>query len=236
MEPSTLDPRQKDRLSLEGPHETPRFWKPAFASKRSAWLARLVEQCWHVSIKGVFHTERTVRSVTRISIFSGWCLFWSARFALQCKKNFFELFWNVRLFLLWRAVCFKIIFVSCTTGSPSAVCVGSGFRGHLSISVLCQINAKSLKDMKSSCLSICTGSIKDNEGRYFLHYYMWFGPLLFEFYHMYSNRILFTVGNVDRDIGRYSGRQSVDSRSILGRHSVDSRSTLGRYSVDSRST
>ena len=45
-------------------------------------------------------------------------------------------------------------------------------------------------------------------------------------------RILFTVGNVDRDIGRYSGRQSVDSRSILGRHSVDSRSTLGRQSVD----
>ena len=33
--------------------------------------------------------------------------------------------------------------------------------------------------------------------------------------------ILFTVGNVDRDIGRYSGRYS-------GRHSVDSRSTLGR--------
>ena len=34
-------------------------------------------------------------------------------------------------------------------------------------------------------------------------------------------RILFTVGNVDRDIGRYggrhSGRQSVDTRSILGR-------------------
>ena len=29
--------------------------------------------------------------------------------------------------------------------------------------------------------------------------------------------ILFTVGNVDRDIGRYSGRHSVDSRSTLGR-------------------
>ena len=52
----------------------------------------------------------------------------------------------------------------------------------------------------------------------------------------YWIRILFTVGNVDRDIGRYSGRYSVDSRSILGRHSVDSRSTLGRYSVDTRST
>ena len=120
--PSTWNPRQKDRLSLEGPHETPRFWKPAFASKRSAWLARLVEQCWHVSIKGVFHTERTVRSVTRISIFSGWCLFWSARFALQCTNNFFELFWNVRLFLLWRAVCFKIIFVSCTISLSFSLC------------------------------------------------------------------------------------------------------------------
>ena len=36
-----------------------------------------------------------------------------------------------------------------------------------------------------------------------------------------NRRILFTVGNVDRDIGRhsdrYSGRHSVDSRSILGR-------------------
>ena len=79
--------------------QTPRFWKPAFASKRSAWLARLVEQCWHVSIKGLFHTERTVWYVTRILIFSGCCLFWSARFALQCKNIFFDLFWNVRLFL-----------------------------------------------------------------------------------------------------------------------------------------
>ena len=35
-----------------------------------------------------------------------------------------------------------------------------------------------------------------------------------------ENWILFTVGNVDRDIGRYSGRYS-------GRHSVDTRSTLG---------
>ena len=79
--------------------QTPRFWKPAFASERSAWLARLVEQCWHVSIKGLFHTERTVWYVTRILIFSGCCLFWSARFALQCKSILFDLFWNVRLFL-----------------------------------------------------------------------------------------------------------------------------------------
>ena len=79
--------------------QTPRFWKPAFASERSAWLAPLVEQCWHVSIKGLFHTERTVWYVSRILIFSGCCLFWSARFVLQCKNIFFDLFWNVRLFL-----------------------------------------------------------------------------------------------------------------------------------------
>ena len=39
--------------------QTVRFWKPAFASKRNAWLAGLVEQHWHVSIKGLFHTERS---------------------------------------------------------------------------------------------------------------------------------------------------------------------------------
>ena len=48
--------------------------------------------------------------------------------------------------------------------------------------------------------------------------------------------ILFTVGNVDRDIGRYSGRHSVDSRSTVGRYSVDTRLILGRHLVDSRST
>ena len=35
------------------------FQKPAFTSERSAWLARLVEQYWHVSIKALFHTERS---------------------------------------------------------------------------------------------------------------------------------------------------------------------------------
>ena len=53
--------------------QTPQFWKPAFASERSTWLARLDEQCWHVSIKGLFHTERTVWYVTRKLIFSGCC-------------------------------------------------------------------------------------------------------------------------------------------------------------------
>ena len=51
--------------------------------------------------------------------------------------------------------------------------------------------------------------------------------------------ILFTVGNVDRDIGRYSDI-AVDTRSTVGRYSVDTRSTLGwqsvDISVDSRST
>jgi len=79
--------------------QTPRFWKPAFTSERSAWLARLVQQCWHVSIKGLFHTERTVWYMTRILIFSGCCLFWSARFSLslQCKIILFNFFWNTKL-------------------------------------------------------------------------------------------------------------------------------------------
>ena len=51
---------------------------------------------------------------------------------------------------------------------------------------------------------------------------------------------VFVVGNVDRGIGRYSGRhsgrQSVDTRSTVGRYSVDNRSIVGRQSVDTRST
>lgn len=39
-----------------------------------------------------------------------------------------------------------------------------------------------------------------------------------------SSRVLFTVGNGDRDIDRYSGRQSLDGRSTLCRDAVDSRS------------
>ena len=62
------------------------FWKPAFASVRSAWLARLVEQYWHVSIKGLFYTERSFTD-------------WSARFTLQGKSIFFTFFWNAKLFL-----------------------------------------------------------------------------------------------------------------------------------------
>ena len=50
-------------------------------------------------ILGLFHAERTVWYVARILIFSGCCLFWSARFALQCKSILFDLFWKVRLFL-----------------------------------------------------------------------------------------------------------------------------------------
>ena len=89
--------------------QTPWFWKPAFTGERSAWLARLVEQCWHVSIKGLFHTERTVWYVSRILILSGCCLFWSARFVLQCKNIFFDLFWNVRLFLRLNKGSFNLI-------------------------------------------------------------------------------------------------------------------------------
>ena len=46
-----------------------------------------------------------------------------------------------------------------------------------------------------------------------------------------ETRIMFTVGSVDR----YIGRQSMDSRSIVDRQSIDSRSTVDRKSIDSRS-
>ena len=55
------------------------------------------------------------------------------------------------------------------TGSPSALCVDSGFRGHLvefGRSILELLGyylmpnkCKNLKDMKSSCLSVCTNSL-----------------------------------------------------------------------------
>ena len=87
--------------------------------------------------------------------------------------------------------------VTLFTGSPSAICVGSDFRGHLVefgrnilellVYYLMLNKCKNLKDMKSSCLSVCTSSLYDNEGRYFSHYYMRFGPLMFKSYHMYSN-------------------------------------------------
>ena len=46
---------------------------------------------------------------------------------------------------------------------------------------------------------------------------------------------MFTVGSVDRSIGRHSVDIAVDSRSIVGQDSDDSRSTLGRDTIDSRS-
>ena len=45
--------------------------------------------------------------------------------------------------------------------------------------------------------------------------------------YLWTKWILFTVGNVDREI---SVDIAVDPRSIVGRHSVDTRSTVGRYS------
>ena len=83
------------------------FWKPVFASERSAWLARLVEQYWHVSIKGLFHTERSCM-VRDASSCGNCCLFWLARFTLQCKSIFFNFFWNTKLFLrLYKGTGFR---------------------------------------------------------------------------------------------------------------------------------
>ena len=88
--------------------------------------------------------------------------------------------------LLYSAVSHSIggnhLVINLTTGSPSAIYVGSGFRGHLVefgrnklelLAYYLMLNkCKNLKDMKSSCLSVCTSSLYDNEGRYFLNYYM----------------------------------------------------------------
>ena len=56
--------------------QTPRFWKPAFVSECSAWMARLVEQYWHMSIKGLFHTDRSwkvrdTHKFTVVVVYSG---------------------------------------------------------------------------------------------------------------------------------------------------------------------
>ena len=67
--------------------QTPRFWKSAF------------EQYWHVSIKGLFHTERScVERDTHLSC--GCCLFWLASsvvtdplFSLQSPSSSGDKIW-----------------------------------------------------------------------------------------------------------------------------------------------
>ena len=50
---------------------------------------------------------------------------------------------------------------------------------------------------------------------------------------------MFTVGSLDRYLGRYIGRLSTDTRPIyrprVGRESVECRSSVGRLSVECRS-
>ena len=53
---------------------------------------------------------------------------------------------------------------------------------------------------------------------------------------LYPPLIMFTIGRVDRSIGRYSGRDSDDSRSTVSRESVergiDYRPSISRYFDD----
>ena len=80
--------------------QTPRFWKPAFASERSDWLARLVEQYWYVSMKGLFHTERSCMVCDThvvVVVYSGRqdlldlpSFFWNAKFFLRLNKGFWS--------------------------------------------------------------------------------------------------------------------------------------------------
>ena len=57
-------------------------------------------------------------------------------------------------------------------------------------------------------------------------------------YIFYSSNfwIMFTVGNVDRYIGRHSGRQSIDTRSTVDRESTDYPSSVDRVSIECQST
>ena len=85
-----------------------RFWKPAFASERNDWLARIVEQYCHVSIKGLFSYWEVIYGTwhTRCDC----CLVWSARFTL--------LFWNAKLFLrLHKAIRSFNLFSKVPLGS-----------------------------------------------------------------------------------------------------------------------
>ena len=80
--------------------QAPRFWKSAFTSERSAWLARLVEQYWHVRSKVCFILRGHGWYVTRIVL---WLLFILVGKICppmhKCKSIFIGLFWNVKLFL-----------------------------------------------------------------------------------------------------------------------------------------
>ena len=94
--------------------QSPPFWKSAFASECSAWLARLVQQYWHVSIKDFFHTERS-------------CMVSDTRFALDCKSIFFDLFWaKVALFYCHFLISCRVSFVlrSFYKGYSSFLCRG----------------------------------------------------------------------------------------------------------------
>ena len=74
--------------------QTPRFWKPTFASERSTWLARLVKQYWRVSIKGFIlrgHVESIFLSRVEGSMSRARVPCWGSRVTFFFPKtSFFE--------------------------------------------------------------------------------------------------------------------------------------------------
>ena len=91
--------RGRGRKEGNACRQTPRFWKLAFASERSGWLARLVEQYWNVSIKVFFHTDRScmVRDKHLPAV-----VVYSSRQDLPSNAtafNFLNFFWNSKFFL-----------------------------------------------------------------------------------------------------------------------------------------
>ena len=82
------------------------------------------------------------------------------------------------MYLSINVLC-KHDFCVCVHSQPKRTMCGFGLQRSFGRNVLellvyyLMLNkCKNLKDMKSSCLSVCTSSLYDNEGRYFLHYYM----------------------------------------------------------------
>ena len=69
------------------------FEKPAFASERSTCLAWLVGQYWHVSIKGLFHTERSCMVCDRHLNFL-WLFFILVSKIYPARQEHFNFFWN----------------------------------------------------------------------------------------------------------------------------------------------
>ena len=96
--------------------QTPWFWKPAFASERSAWFARLVEQYWQVSMKGLFHTERSC--MVRDTHLNFLRLLFILVGKIYPRKEHLNFIWNAKLFFrLYKGFRSFNLFSKVSSGS-----------------------------------------------------------------------------------------------------------------------